>query len=389
VSPSYALTAGRGAKPCFVARFATVYLQLFPEGKPTSTTVPGIVEALVEQLEKDVRVTEVALPTNKAMTFAGFFPMENDPAVLPLDTSGKWLSPVFDEPIRFAVSVPAKNQPQVEGGELPPERYIARWDGSALMILWEQDISAYVPWLGGRIVLDIVVDAATAAGYRAKVQEPAIAHVEMRITSGSPDARKSAVDFSRNPKLLELTVAGQWDSQRIADHMFAASVRLVGLFYQLENVVERIAVTEESLQRDLAGLLSVQHRRARLRLLHPLRYVRGRWNLRGWRRDAEETIARVSLTLARIQALHSLWLILLREYESAARDAGEVSLFTNGLEQIRQYITSLDLSLTEQVIQRAERRLDYSSLARATLVSSITGAIAGGVMGALAGHFIR
>jgi hypothetical protein len=117
--------------------------------------------------------------------------------------------------------------------------------------------------------------------------------------------------------------------------------------------------------------------------------LRRRWQLRRWRYDCEEIISRLTMAHASIHQLREQWFAAVRRYDDSLSASGGVSVFTSDLDDDRQYVTGLELTLGERTIERAERRLDYRSLARASVLGALAGAVAGAAAGSIVGFLLR
>jgi hypothetical protein len=361
-----------------IAKFATIYITTgFDPAKPKSAELR---KQLGEALEADPRVRKLTLPPHWDAGYSSFFPRveeESEDLMDPVDDM-QWTAS-FRQPFCFEVSVPAKNQPLVARDDKTiPERYLARWDGSGLMVFWEQPAGRDVPWAAGQVVRDVVKEAVERAGYVPKIQGPSLAHVDLRLT---PVADDQPLSFRRaGLYLVEATVPLPWEPDLIADFMYSILSGVTAEFYGLENHEERIVMVNAALQAALSELLRLQYLRANLKIWPPLNYMKSRRQLFGWRTESRALMARIWLCISNLQSLREAWMELLRTYRLLTEETASVEIFELDRANSEHFVRGVDSTTAQSVVQDIGGRLDNRDLVLATAGAALVGAVVGVIL---------
>ncbi len=284
--------------------------------------------------------------------------------------------------ISFRVQVPKKNQP-VRGPllDVASEEYLARWNGSILMVFWEQARESAVPFYGGQVVRDLLREAIKAAGLNCEIVGPTFAHTDLRIVAESGGRQR----FSHRARWevgLSLPVA--WDPDTLADVAMLLCQGPAAQFYRLAATNTRIRVTDNVLRNDLVALLQIQHDRSAIPVVPLWVWIAYRWRMRGWRRGARALMSRMWLASAQIEALRSQWEEDQADLNDSISETDGVNLFDVDNTGHQREVAGVDLRFPQEALAYVASRLDN----RDVVIATALGALAGAIAGAIAGHFV-
>ncbi len=378
--------ASNGSNRCLIGRIGAVHLRL-EVSELKSLSADRLLEAIakvIEALNSDPRVARVDKPKRIDEFISRNVVANDDLSDADALVSGGGSYPWFEigQPILFKVHVPTKNQPRY-GADLEdaPEDYLALWNGSLLMVFWEQEQDTLIPMQGGQVVRDLLREAIVAAGFRAQVIGPSFAHIDIRITS---NASAGPVFTREGTWEVGLALVQAWSPTGLAASAMMLCRQPAEAFYRSTATATRIHFVHAALSDDLVELLKLQMRRATVQLAPPWAWIVQRWEIRGWRRSARRIMSRMWLASAQLERLRSEWEASILHLNDAVREIGGVNVFEVDTTGDRRDVEAINVKLPLDAIAYVASRLDN----RDVVVATTLGALAGAVAGAIAGHLV-
>jgi hypothetical protein len=290
--------------------------------------------------------------------------------------------------IAFSVHVPAKNQPTYfRLDTVASEDYYAFWDGYTLLVGWTGYDDDRVGAAGGQVVIDIVRDAAVACGCDIYVQacmptcHHLFAHANLRIRE-DPTEAKVRFEAGRDPDLI------------VRVPTITPAVPALGYFFWLiggsfeefaftKNRARRVLDLEQVTRETLLDLMRVEYSRAHI-LEHRLRdRPKMRWMIRGWKKQARVSLAKVWLGLAAIEETRRDWGDWRNRFRGISADYGTELIFSADRRDDDTAVESLNTSLIQTGVQDASTRLASRALVNATAAAGVAA-----IVGVIIGHFL-
>jgi hypothetical protein len=162
-----------------------------------------------------------------------------------------------------------------------------------------------------------------------------------------------------------------------------AAATVGGMDDQFDRAVaHRLLECEADARATLSQLVEVGYKRAQIEILGPWAQRRARWKGRRWQPHARLLIARMWMSLARIEELRQRWHGHRSNYELSAKERERRALLECDDRADRDRLAAVDLEMMRCGVQEMAERLDNRALLRATALGAVAGAIAGGVIAA-------
>jgi hypothetical protein len=378
--------ASNGSTKCLIGRIGAVHLRL-DVSELKSLSADKLLDAIakvIEALNRDPRVARVDKPKRIdefiSRNFVANDDLSDPDAVISDGTSYAWFE--IEQPIVLKVHVPSKNQPAYLGTlEVAAEDYLALWNGSLLMVFWEQAQDTLIPLHGGQVVRDLLREAIVAAGFRAQVIGPSFAHMDIRITS---NASIGPVFTREGTWEVGLALVQAWNPEGLAAAAMTLCRQPAEAFYRSTATATRIHFADVVLSNDLVELLKLQMRRSTVQLAPPWAWIVQRWEMRGWRRSARRIMSRMWLASAQLERLRSQWEASILNLNDAVREMGGVNVFDVDTTGDRRDVEATNVKFPLDAIAYVASRLDNRDVVVATALAALAGAVAG----AIAGHFV-
>src|SRR5207244_1815543 len=168
---------------------------------------------------------------------------------------------------------------------------------ATLLIAWHQSPDAAPPPGAGIIVRDVLREALEAGGFHVTVQPPTPAYSVMQIMARSTD---ESITFA-GVSLIVVEVPRSWDTEQIVDSVFDRISFIQTIFYGMANQHSLVREIGFSMERDLDALLRIQHQRVAPMSWRSSEYWKRRWQLRLWRRETRQIIARILLAMSQLR----------------------------------------------------------------------------------------
>jgi hypothetical protein len=356
-----------------------------------STGSEEILSAFIEQLERDSRVSRVERPDTDprwSERRRWWLPFNSgDPPDL---TGGRdqFVGVEWTSPVSLTVNVPAKNQKTYASDETAPaEIYEVLWDGLVVVVGWAQDTDD-LGLAGGQVVEEVLHDAAHQIDQHIHVQSCAphcdylFVHANLRGTRGDVE-ELVAIGKSGPYEPVEFTAPDDVSVRSTTEDIFWSLKSDLRRFAKLKNVGRRLLEIESFAQTTLDSLLGRYQADAEYALLPWYARARGLREIRRSRRRARRDIATMWLCLASLEKLRRKFSEHARDHRDWQSVFSAEMLLEHDLDEL-EIVTSMDLSILRQGTEHAAERLDNRSVAHAPA----WGAVAGGVMGAIFGHFL-
>lgn len=376
------------------SRLAVLLWQPSEETGPSLSTFGQTrAKRICEQLNADPRVIQLREPKINPHYIETYtaYPETNSSTSKELLT-GSDAFKVLDisTPILFKVRVPEKNQPKHHGAnDVPSDTYWAAWDGSVLIILWEQQTDL-VPLSGGHVVADILEDAASAIGDSLYNQacsphcQNIFLHSTMHISYDLEEAMEDDISITRDghKRALETILPGFLEDDNFgAIDWLHSNLNGIGQHFGLtKNYARRLMDIEAAVQSEVAHLLDHYYTHARLSSMPIRSSLKLRWKNRKWRRHSKYVLAGIWLSLANIEAMKRGWRDAYVNYLGYGDEAGKEALFSGDARDDVEMVSTLDTKYAESAIQQVSATFDNRNAA----LAAGGGAIAGGVAGAIA-----
>jgi hypothetical protein len=370
-----------------VARFAALYVNI-DDVEFSSGHSRQLVERVTAAFSRDPRVSAIVEAPNDARAFRGTYPRIEDGEQIALDPLAHKFTPDFSTPYVLQLRVPIKNQPTLGFSDPPTDTYLVVWNGLTLLVLWEQNQGDDIGDTWGRVALQVLEGALNSFGLAAAVQPPYMPDTSVVISCGK-SSQTWLLQVRENSTIYEMAVPeSEWIPELIARRLFARVDRVVDSYYTVSNVVDRIVCLQMFLEEDIDSIAKSQYERRLLRNRWLPVQIWRRWRIRDWRRDVETRIARLTLALTAMARLKTALQSDVRSYGQDIADA-EFELRHRVTTEQQQEAMSLDLTLVENLLARAEQRMDNLVLTRVTMAGALVGAAFGAIAGALVGHLLR
>jgi hypothetical protein len=301
---------------------------------------------------------------------------------------------VMSGPIQFTVRVPKKNQPAFRGyTDFPSDTYHVAWDGATAIVLWEQIADDPIPMAGGHIVVDILADAAKAAGQSLYVQacspncKNQFIHNHLRVTANRVVAELSLA-VQTDPEYLgpidmHVPTLSPPSEAALSLH-YAADIPTLQ-FSILKNGARRLRDLEAVTRGLLVQLLVLNRSRAVSQAIPiwRLRRYRALWQSRKSRREAARVIAEVWLGLAALENLRRTWDEDRLQFHHAQGTSVVGPLYGRDYADDEAAVLSMNMTLVRSAVESTAARLDNRSVTLATTTGAaavIVGAVIGGAV---------
>ncbi|GEM_PF-4464080 len=384
----------------FVVRVAAAVLRLPKGSNPMFLSdearelADSAWDAIGEALLSDPRVKSVpprseGARANNARTVK--YSEVDDDADDILSTVNDFYGLRLNQPMRFAVHVPRKNQLKYRNiDDVPAETYDAVWDGEFLMVQWEQD-SPRRANSGGHVVIEVLAQAVTAAGWGLSQIACTTGclhrflHADFVTFADVPDAESFEVPSYGGVGGSVVTPWGKpKDAWENLARMHHAVYNAVGLYTVGRTQADAIMFLERVARADVETLLEVAHRRAtRRRFPHIIGSVVDSWNLIGAGRITRELTSELWVALVRLDTLRRAWATTDDRLRRAVNESGLGAV--KAVQDIDQdAVRSVELDLLKASVQEISTRRDGRLLALVTFVGALA-ALSGGLVGALIG----
>lgn len=287
---------------------------------------------------------------------------------------------------KFDVHVPEKNQQTFglrAGQARLPEDYVALYDGLLLAVAWRTapDVNVID---AGRVVRDLVLDAAKAASPGAHIQGPSFAHCAVNLTSSSDlsSPKTERLDNYVGPELELAYPAGTQLAEMMLDTWRRLSFSLHSFYEQCDDQ-EALMIFAGVMSSDLVELLENQYTLSG----HPLTIDPRTW----WRQIADRElrqksrrlIARIWLCAAKLEEGLQGWRTNESRFADSDSDGTAAHLLRRDRSEHNRHVESLVLGTTLDATAHASSELNSRSLVIATAIGLAIGLIAGVILGVL------
>lgn len=381
--------AGEDVGPAFVGR---VGIAMAAIGEHADGAAQASIRRLCAALERDARVPVLRVPSadsygiRMVRSAAEGSPRANDYA--PAEPNEHIHVVMGALPVVFQVRVPKRLQvPAGEPDDAPSDEYWVAWDGMSLLILWTfEDFRDSLAPVGGQIVLEVLRDASTVAGVELRTPpcgpncDYPFAHADLLIESGDP--HEDTFEFHGfDASAISAIVTGPEtsDIEDCTRQLFEQVSFLAWSFAEMREIGQGVVSAERSARGALSRLLAVNYERTRVIALPLWARLVGRWQGRGWRREADRLIASLWLSLVTLEGLQHSWSNAQFIYANAAEDHDQGVIFKHEYDQELNIQKAVNTASLSSAVQQASTRMDARSLTLATAA----GALAGGIVGAL------
>ena len=293
---------------------------------------------------------------------------------------------VISPPVKMHVQVPHRLQASsLMEQKVPSEDYWVAWNGVLLTVLWEHKSSRY-PYgqAGGLVVLSILKDAAEKAGTYAKALSCGsncgypFAHSDLHIVVSSSTNRTRLSPEKGVVLLAEVPGAGS--AEEVAANLLDDVAFSARMYATMRSHGRVILAAEDRARASAADLLQLQYSNAVAASL-PLhqRLVYAIKN-RGSGRRSSGFIASILFMLATMEENKREWVNAKLVFDQNSKAESYDLLFKREYPQEVNLITSLDTSGLRAAVSQTSLRINNRIIALATA----GGAVAGGVLGAIA-----
>jgi hypothetical protein len=357
--------------------------------KPTDLDTSTATSDLMDALRADSRVLQVVPPeaTTQTESVERYYPdaprTTADGILRGNDGFEVTQIPTF---IRFSVRVPVKNQPWHDGfDDVPTDTYFVAWDGLVAYVLWHQSEDDYV-LSAGQIVGEILSEATESSGGELYIQNCSpgchfmFAHRTMRVAYDPDVEYFDLIDAKPGSPVVELTIPGPSSPMDELGYLAVMLRGSISGFATFKNFGRRLIDLERAVRVDSSHVLNYFHSHAALvaRGKRPPVLLE-RWKSRGWRAKARALVARSWLGMANMETLRRSWDEERDDWMSFYPET--LGLLQSDYSRDIANVEQLNMEPVADTITRVSTGLDN----RTVVLATAWGAVAGGVVGGLAG----
>lgn len=378
----------------YVARVAIAALRL-PPGTP-SLFVSAEASALSEEVSKqlvlalgaDSRVDDIEAPpandVHNARTVSVFSLDDEAPPneQLPFRTIR------LNSDISFSIRVPEKNQPKYRNlADIPANQYHVRWNGMFAVVQWNQ-VDGRASGSGGHVALEVLAEAAKTAGFDLEVIACNRSCVH-RFLHGDIVTFFESSGAERRYRWNVETSAAYADHRALDD----PNDQLTKTFTDIEQALERYLISKtratrvldlEDYARSCNGeLTELNYRFATRRRFPRPGAIVDLWKFRRIGAQRTELLASMWHSVSLLETNHRYWTVdnaELTRYLKSPKLKGIAPM----LDDDRDAMTSVDVSLVRASLEDAGTRVDSSKMVWATGAGAL-GALLGAIVGSLLG----
>ncbi len=265
------------------------------------------------------------------------------------------------------------------------QTYGVIWDGWLAVVSWQSAAEEPFGYEEGQVVIEVLERAAREVGLELRIQacDPHCTHNfgHTNVRFVHDPGEREALQYRVGGGLFEVEArSSKQERNELALSLFLDLRMMVNNFTEMKNVGHRLLECETDARVTLSQLVGVGYMRARIEALGPLARQRSRWRGRGWQRRARLLIARMWMSLARIEELRRQRAALRSDYKASARERGRLKLFESEDETDAERLRSLDLEMMRCGVQEMAERLDNRAMLRATALAAVVGALVGGAI---------
>lgn len=382
--PRRAASSVQESTPQLMAHFGTV---LFVPSDPNGDATAGTRE-LVRSLEADPRVITVKEPQLEPSFdwILRFYPSHGHAQSRTLLHGADVQHYLrMSAAVLFEVRVPKKNQPAFgRDKQAPSDKYIAAWNGCFLMTAWETN-DDFVPRSGGHVVIDVLRDAAQRVGGDVYVQacspgcDYLFTHVGLVVRTDS-DADDPSFSPGLHSGIVEVTLPGEATTEDLVGSLYRKIRLAADYFAALKNTGRRVSDIQHAAEDDLISLLMAQHHSIEASTYRLWERLREAWKHRGSRKQRRELAARLLLHAANLEVLKREWNERRLRFERQAQEDQLLLLFANDHPLDAAAIETLSMDTVRATAEHLALRFEN----RALILATLGGAIAGGLVSAVA-----
>ena len=341
----------------------------------------GTMYELASALESDPKVKGVQCPwgfEGNRCYVRTIYPTVAEPERL-IDGADALHGGQFESFLEFEVQV--KNQ-------LGQSRtYEVIWDGWLAVVSWQSSEEEPFGYQDGQVVIEVLERAAREVGLELRTQgcDPHCAHnfSHTNVRFVHDLAEREELQYRVGEALFEVEArTSRSEHNELTLPLFLDLRIMVNNFTEMKNVGHRLLECEADARATLSELVGVGYMRAQIEALSPLARQRARWRERGWQRRARLLIARMWMSLARIEELRRQRAALRSGYKASAKERRRLELLEGEDESDAERLRSLDLEMMRCGVQEMAERLDNRAMLRATALAAVVGALAGGTIAA-------
>lgn len=377
-------------EPLTVVRVATVPL-IVPPGmewpivsEEAQRAALVVDESIRTALEADSRVTLVLPPTRgeRAAYNAHTVRLWDQDFDLDSVASGEsdFVALRLPSSISFRVHVPRKNQPNLRGSDdVPVEDYLVSWNGLVALVAWEP-AGNHATSSGGHVVLDLISDAAHAAGFQAPTIacttgcRHRFAHLNLLVAAREPvpDSFERVGDSGTGVHIRAPFPKSDDDVHDLRE-LGRRLMYPLELFAVAHSFGYRVASLDSLVGDDGTSLMHLNYLVAHRHSLLRLQGWRDRWHLRRWRRVRRELIASMWLEISTIERLTPRWRDHSEAYAAFTAEAGAQALQAI-LDPETSAVSSIDVTAAKQTLADVGTRMDTRQIFYATLLGALAAA---------------
>lgn len=374
-----------GKSKSYAGRIATLVLRT-PGPGPDFVKVHA---ALSDALKADSRVHDFTRPELRAdwSRCEPWWPRARDTEPDLLITGDDRFGGVqFSDPFVFKVVEAQANQPPFRGlNTVPTDTYWVAWDGITCCVLWEQALNKGIPRASGRVVVDVIRDAAQRAKLDIYAQacspgcENIFTHTNVRfVAEGSPHRVTNDREAVFHLQALLPPAEQVTRFHGFVDLTFS-------VFARTKNFARRIRDLERLARDGLDSLTKTRFLRERARWVPLRQRPKLLWNMRSWRKGQARILADLWVAVSQVEMHKRDWDELRRRFHERASKNKIETLFPLDYSDDETAVDSLDLSLVRSALEDASTRLDSRRLTMATGLTAAA-AVAGALLGSVVGH---
>ncbi|WP_214056280.1 hypothetical protein [Nocardioides aquaticus] len=292
----------------------------------------------------------------------------------------------FSDPIYFQVAVSRQAQKEFSGEtDFPSGNYYVAWDGVFLLVMWEQQSDKRVSRAAGRVVAEILTEAAEKCAADVYVQACSPGCQNLFTHTDALHVKSSDQHRTTGHGLL---VVDHDELQSIDDELaswYRRAHYYFWLFAEYKNNARRIRDLSSITNSRLSSMLAMRQKHHSIPVLKWREQMRRRLAMRGWRKKSRKAMGDVWLSVAAIEVMRQSWDEDRRRFKDRIRDNPIEPLFQYDYSDDEAAIDAIDSTLAREALADASSRFDTRVIAVVTAasgVSALVGAIAGGLVGA-------
>lgn len=289
----------------------------------------------------------------------------------------------FSGPIFIQIHVPTKNQPLHHGADdIPSEDYVISWDGTTVVVAWEQEDEA-LPLSGGHIARSILEAAVEQVG--SSLYDQACTPMCRNLFFHSVGVLRESIDPGSEPTYhsslehrgVDVSVPSADDLEDALKWFLLDTSLTIHMFAEFKNVGRRLLDVHKIAEAATSRLLALQYFEASAAMGSRIMKIKRFRTSTANRREMRSLLATAWLCISHIETLRRQWSEL---ENSLAHDDSrpfiEVFLATDFAGD-RQRVRDVQTAPLRAALDNVSVRLDASAMVMTTALGGLAGAVAG------------